>query len=199
MPRIREFNPEAVLDVALDLFWNKGYKSCSMADVVKQSGVARYGLYQAFTDKDQLYYATLKRYHQRLHDLFVKPYCGIRGDFHTLVEHFDRVLEQLEAGDRDGCFAHQAAIERGAKDDTVREIVNSIFDDTKSVYRTLIKNGVADGQIRDLPLEDLVTYVMGIQRTLIAMAKQSCSSDEKKDYVRCALHLLKPNDQQTST
>lgn len=192
MPRTREFNPEAVLDVALDLFWNKGYKACSMADVVKQSGVARYGLYQAFTDKDQLYYATLKRYHQRLHDLFVKPYCGIRGDFHTLVEHFDRVLEQLEADGREGCFAHQAAIERGAKDETVREIVNSIFDDTKCVYRALIENGVADGQIRELPVDDLVIYVMGIQRALIAMAKQSCSRDEKKEYVRCALHLLKP-------
>lgn len=192
MPRTREFNPEAVLDVALDLFWNKGYKACSMADVVKQSGVARYGLYQAFTDKDQLYYATLKRYHQRLHDFFVKPYCGSRGDFHTLVEHFDRLLEQLVNGDRDGCFAHQAAIERGAKDNMVREIVNSIFDDTKRVYRTLIENGVADGHIRKMPIDDLVTYVMGIQRALIAMTKQRCSVSERKNYVRCALKLLEP-------
>ncbi len=192
MPRTREFNPERVLDAALDLFWNKGYKCCSMADVVKQSGVARYGLYQAFTDKDQLYYATLKRYHQRLHDRFVKPFCGQRGDYHTLVEHFDRVLEQLEHGDRDGCFAHQAAIERGAEDETVREIVNSIFDDTKNTYRSLIKNGIADGHIRELPVEDLVVYVMGIQRAVIAMTKQRCSFQERQDYVRCALELLKP-------
>ena len=73
MPRSREFRPEEVLDAALELFWSKGYKACSMADVVKESGVARYGLYQAFKDKDQLYYATLKRYHQRLHDYFIKP------------------------------------------------------------------------------------------------------------------------------
>jgi len=192
MPRTREFNPEKVLDAALDLFWNKGYKACSMADVVKQSGVARYGLYQAFKDKDQLYYATLKRYHQRLHDLFVKPFCGQRGDYHTLVEHFDRVLKQLENGDREGCFAHQAAIERGADDETVREIVNSIFDDTKNTYRTLIENGIADGHIRNLPVEDLTIYVMGIQRALIAMTKQGCSVQERQDYVRCALQLLKP-------
>ncbi|WP_353412811.1 TetR/AcrR family transcriptional regulator [Arenicella sp. 4NH20-0111] len=193
MPRTREFNPEVVLDAALDLFWSKGYKACSMADVVKKSGVARYGLYQAFTDKDQLYYATLKRYHQRLHDLFVKPFCGQRGDFHTLVEHFNRVLEQLEKGERDGCFAHQAAIERGAKDEHVHKIVNCIFDDTKNTYRTLIRNGISDGHIRALPVEDLVTYVMGIQRALIAMTKQRCSVEERHDYVRCALQLLKPS------
>ena len=50
MARSREFKPETVLDAALDLFWRKGYKACSMADVVKSSGVARYGLYQTFRD-----------------------------------------------------------------------------------------------------------------------------------------------------
>ncbi len=193
MPRNREFDPNTALDAALDLFWRKGYKSCSMADVVKHSGVARYGLYQAFKDKDQLYCATLKRYHQRLHDLFVKPFCGRRGDFHTLVEHFDRVLEQLQKGERDGCFAHQAAIERGTEDENVRDIVNSIFQDTQNTYRTIIENGIADGQIRDLPVDDLALYVMGIQRALIAMTKQGCSVKERKEYVRCALDLLKPS------
>ncbi len=193
MPRTREFSPEIVLDAALELFWRKGYKACSMADVVKHSGVARYGLYQAFKDKDQLYYAALKCYHRRLHDLFVKPFCGQRGDFKTLVEHFDLILEQIDLGERDGCFAHQAAIERGPKDETVREIVNSIFEDTKRVYSRIIKNGIADGHIRDLPVEDLVSYVMGIQRALISMTKQRCSSEERRKYVQCALHLLEPS------
>jgi len=191
MPRSREFKPEEVLDAALELFWSKGYKACSMADVVKQSGVARYGLYQAFKDKDQLYYATLKRYHQRLHDYFIKPYCGQSGD-HSLSEHFDLVLQALSDGDRNGCFAHQAAIERGADDEKVRSIVSSIFEDTKMAYRLLIKNGISKGVIRSMPVEDLVTYVMGIQRALITMTKQRCSEQERRDYVRCALNLLKP-------
>ncbi len=194
MPRTREFNPNAVLDTAVELFWQKGYKACSMADVVKHSGVARYGLYQAFKDKDQLYYAALKRYHQRLMDFFVKPFCGQRAGFSTLVELFDRMLDQLENGERDGCFAHQAAIERGAKDEKVREIVNSIFSDTQRTYRTLIENGISDGQIRNLPVDDLVIFVMGIQRALLAMTKQRCELAERQNYVRCALNMLKTPD-----
>lgn len=192
MPRSREFKPEAVLDVALDLFWRKGYKACSMADVVRKSGVARYGLYQAFKDKDQLYCAALKRYQQKLHDLFIKPFCGKKADYSTLIEHFDMVLEQLETGLHDGCFAHQAAIERAGKDANVNEIVNDIFDEIKGGYRTAIKNGVADGHIRDLPIDDLVIYVMGIQRAVIAMTKQNCSFEERQHYVRCSLKLLRP-------
>lgn len=192
MARTREFQPETVLDAALDLFWRKGYKACSMADVVRKSGVARYGVYQAFKDKDQLYCATLKRYQQRVHDFFVKPLCGSRVDYQSLVEHFDRVLDQLENGEHEGCFAHQAAIERAAYDDDVREIVNCIFAENRQTYRVVLENALADGDVRPLPIEDLVTYVMGIQRALIAMTKQNCSLQERQDYVRCALTLLKP-------
>ena len=192
MKSSRDCKIDSVLDAALDLFWRKGYKSCSMADVVRKTGVARYGLYQAFRDKDQLYCATLKRYHQRLRNRFIKPSADKRSDYSVLVQHFDRVLEQLENGNNDGCFAHQAAIERGGKDDEVNQIVNDIFDETKTAYRLMVSNGINDGNIRPLPIDDLVIYVMGIQRAVIAMTKQNCSLEERQDYVRCALQLLQP-------
>ena len=192
MARPRGFKPETVLDAALDLFWRKGYKACSMADVVKNSGVARYGVYQAFKDKDQLYCATLHRYKERLRERFIKPFCSQRSDYSSLIEHFDLVLEQLEQGEHQGCFAHQAAIERAGQDQNVNDIVNSIFEESKDTYRLILKNAIADDDVRDMPVEDLVIYVMGIQRALIAMTKQNCSLKERKAYVRCSLALLKP-------
>lgn len=192
MPRTREHKPETILDAALDLFWRKGYKSCSMADVVRKSGVARYGVYQAFKDKDQLYCAALKRYQQKLREFFIGPFSRKKPDYDSLVEHFVMVIEQLEIGLHDGCFAHQAAIERASKDADVNQIVNDIFAEIKDGYRSVIENGIAAGQIRDLPADDLVIYVMGIQRALIAMTKQNCSLEERKHYVRCSLKLLQP-------
>lgn len=163
-----------------------------MADVVRKSGVARYGLYQAFKDKDQLYCATLKLYQQKLRRIFIKPFCCRKANYETLVQHFDLVLEQLETGIHDGCFAYQAAIERAGKDQEVNKIVSNIFDEIKGGYREILKNGIAEGQVRKLPVEDLVIYVMGIQRAVIAMTKQNCSIAERRDYVRCALKLLQP-------
>lgn len=192
MARPREFKPETVLDAALDLFWRKGYKACSMADVVKSSGVARYGLYQAFKDKDQLYCAALLQYKERLRERFIKPFCSRRSDFKSLVEHFDLMLEQLESVEHHGCFAHQAAIERASQDPNVDRIVSGIFEEAKDAYRLILKNALSDGEVRDQPIEDLVIYVLGIQRALIAMTKQNCSLKERQDYVRCSLALLKP-------
>jgi len=194
MARSREFKKDTVLDAALDLFWRKGYKACSMADVVKKSGVARYGLYQAFKDKDQLYCATLVRYRDKIRDMMLKPFQqeDKPADYNTLVEHFDFILEQLENGTHDGCFAHQAAIERGNLDKNVDEIVQEFFDEVEDGYRASIERGVKLGQIRDLPIDDLVSYVMGITRAIIGMSKQNCSFQERKNYIRCALELLKP-------
>jgi len=183
---------DAMLDLALELFWRKGYKACSMADVVRKTGVARYGLYQKFKDKDQLYCATLKRYHQRLRNRFIKPLSNKKSDYSVLVTHFDMILEQLESGTKDGCFAHQAAIERASENEDVNKIVTDIFDETKATYRTMISNGIEDGDIRPLNLDDLVIYVMGIQRAVIAMTKQNCSLTERRNYVKCALKLLRP-------
>ncbi len=165
-----------------------------MADVVKKTGVARYGLYQAFKDKDQLYCCTLRRYRQKLRDFLYSSFMqsNDQPDFHTLTEHFNLILDELETGEYQGCFAHQAAIERAGKDPEVDAIVSGFFKDIEDHYRALLKRSVELKQVRDLPIEDLVAYVMGIQRALIAMSKQNCSIQERRNYVRCALELMQP-------
>jgi len=193
MARNREFKPETVVDAALDLFWRKGYNACSMDDVVKKSGVARYGVYQEFKDKDQLYYATLKEYIDNVRSVVIKPFIrdAEDSDYDTLVDHFDLIMQVLEEGVYCGCYAHQAAIERGKDDPKVKQIVEDFFTEAEDVYRKTIQNGMNKDQIRKLPVEELSTYVMGIQRALIAMSKQSRPIAEQKKYVRCALELLK--------
>lgn len=193
MARSREFNPDTVLDAALDLFWRKGFKNCSMADVVKKTGVARYGLYRAFKDKDHLYCCTLRRYRQKIAELMLAPFQreDKAPDYQTLVDHFEQMLEELEKGEHQGCFAHQAAIERAGAGGEIDALIKEHFESARQHYRVAIENAIAQGQIRDLPIEDLVTYVMGIQRAVIAMSKQNCSLEERKTYVHCSMQLLK--------
>ena len=196
MVRTREFNPEAILDAALSLFWRKGYKNCCMADVVKKSGVARYGLYQVFKDKDQLYCAALKHYRRKIRERFITPFCpnqtGKKSDLNTLINIFNLMIENMAKENTASCFAHQAAIERATVDDEVNEIVTGFFNEVKDGYRVTIKNAIELGQVRDMPVEDLVIYVMGIERALVAMSKQNCTIEECKDYLRCSLALLRP-------
>lgn len=55
MARSREFNAEAVLDVATRTFWQSGYEGTSLSQLVKRTGVAPKGLYAAFGNKEALF------------------------------------------------------------------------------------------------------------------------------------------------
>lgn len=65
MGRHREFNDEAVLDSAMELFWKNGYEGTSYEDLSNATGVARPGLYRTFGNKYELYQKALHRYDEQ--------------------------------------------------------------------------------------------------------------------------------------
>lgn len=191
MARTREFNPDAVLESAVNLFWLKGYNACSIADVCEDSGVARYGLYQEFGDKDVLYRAALQRYRKMVNGI-LQNLRTPDASFAEIVGHFEFFLTLLKQGNRRGCLACQAAIERARDDPEVAAIVRDIFDDIKSACENALRNAVAAGEVRNLPLDSLTIYLLGVQRTLVTMVRSNSTYEETETYVHCALELLKP-------
>jgi TetR/AcrR family transcriptional repressor of nem operon len=41
MARPRTFDPDKVLDIALDVFWRKGFHGTSLDDITDESGLAK--------------------------------------------------------------------------------------------------------------------------------------------------------------
>ncbi|GAA4920780.1 TetR/AcrR family transcriptional regulator [Streptomyces coeruleoprunus] len=62
MARTKEFDPDAALQKALELFWRRGYEATSMADLVEHLGIGRASLYATFGNKHELYLKALDRY-----------------------------------------------------------------------------------------------------------------------------------------
>ncbi|MEX3937557.1 TetR/AcrR family transcriptional regulator [Paraburkholderia phymatum] len=93
--RPRAFDREAALRRAMDVFWAKGYDTCSMSDLVDAMGINSPSLYAAFGSKEELYREAVNLYacaeggaalrdlqaHQSVRD-------GLRAMFRTSVELF---------------------------------------------------------------------------------------------------------------
>ncbi len=60
--RPRQFDPDAVLDHALAVFWRDGYEGASINEIADATGVSKPSLYAAFGDKESLYLKALERY-----------------------------------------------------------------------------------------------------------------------------------------
>ncbi|NMO53761.1 TetR/AcrR family transcriptional regulator [Actinoplanes sp. TBRC 11911] len=66
MARTREFDTDAAITAAMDLFWSRGYEGTSIQDIVEVTGVQRGSLYAAFGSKENLYLVALDRYREFL-------------------------------------------------------------------------------------------------------------------------------------
>jgi AcrR family transcriptional regulator len=62
MARPREFDTDAALDGAINVFSGHGYEGSSAQMLVDAMGIGRQSLYAAFGDKWQLYCAAVRRY-----------------------------------------------------------------------------------------------------------------------------------------
>jgi AcrR family transcriptional regulator len=60
--RPRAFDPDAALDRAMHVFWDKGYEGASLSDLTRAMRINRPSLYAAFGNKEQLFGKVLDRY-----------------------------------------------------------------------------------------------------------------------------------------
>ena len=66
MARPRSFDPDEALDLARDVFWQKGFQGASLDDITAATGLNKPSLYAAFGDKNALFLKVLDRYHARI-------------------------------------------------------------------------------------------------------------------------------------
>lgn len=62
MSRPREFDPEAVLDAALQAFWSGGLATTSVDDLLRATGLSRSSMYQCIGSRDALMGLAVTRY-----------------------------------------------------------------------------------------------------------------------------------------
>lgn len=62
--RPREFDSEAVSDAIMRVFMRQGYAATSMDDLIRETGLARSSIYNAFGSKQQMYQTALHHYHK---------------------------------------------------------------------------------------------------------------------------------------
>lgn len=191
MARSRTFDPTEALEGALHVFWEKGYQATSVADVVKRTGVARYGLYQAFGDKDDLYRAALARYKIMVRDEMLAGLKVTGAGLDAIHAHFGKLQTAMQNGDKKGCLACLAAIERAEEDPEVAKIVTDTITEMKVAFAHALGNALSRGEVRKLPLSDLTEYLVGLQRSLATMVRSNTPTEDITNHLRCAMALLK--------
>ena len=146
--RPREFDVDAALDRALQVFWAKGYESTSLDDLCDGTGLGRSSLYAAFGDKRGLYLRALARYEagaaERVAAALARP-LPIR---EAIAAFLSRIIDEIVAGPgRRGCFIGNCAAELAREDREAAARVRHSLDRVEAQFREALAGAKTRGEI----------------------------------------------------
>jgi TetR/AcrR family transcriptional repressor of nem operon len=146
--RTKEFDPDAVLQKALELFWERGYEATSMADLVSHLGIARASIYATFGGKHELYVQALDRYVQSrdpgLVEMLSQP-GPVLPAVRALVEAY--AGESLCDARRRGCLVVNTAVELMGRDPQAARQVEGSWDTLETALTSALTRARAQGEI----------------------------------------------------
>ena len=134
--RPRNFDMDAALDRALEVFWRKGYEGASVSDLTLAMGINPPSLYAAFGNKEGLFRKALDRYTARhdgvIQELLARPKA--RDGIAALLSKTAEALTDKSsppgcllvqgiagAGDHAQCIGNELSARRAANEKMIRE------------------------------------------------------------------------------
>ena len=192
MARTKEFDPDAALRAALDLFWERGYEATSMADLVEHLGVARASIYATFGNKRDLYLKALDRYGDLVDPGLLRELSqpgpalpGVR----AVIERYAR-----EAGDdsgRRGCFIVNTAVEVAPHDPQAARRVAASWDHLETAITSALIRAQAQGELApDKDPRALARFLLVLMQGVRVVGKVQAEPRRLRDAVTQALALL---------
>ncbi|MFF9766143.1 TetR/AcrR family transcriptional regulator [Streptomyces sp. NPDC053086] len=193
MARTKEFDPEAALQSALELFWRRGYEATSMADLVAHLGIGKASLYATFGSKRELYLKALDRYEQSglapiVHELS-QPGPALPA-VRALVRRYAREAtdERLRL---QGCMVTNTAAELAPHDPAAARRVERNWDQLETLLHAALVRARSQGELpagRD-PLAVARTLLV-LMQGLRVVGKASADPARVRDAAEQALALL---------
>jgi TetR/AcrR family transcriptional regulator, transcriptional repressor for nem operon len=193
MARPKSFDEEAVLDQAIQMFWERGYEGTSLAELETHLGLGRQSLYNTFGDKHALFLKALERYREgpgaAAVAQLVAPGAGleaIRGFFRSAVETL------TGPGPRRGCFLTNTISERAGEDPEALVRCDQARQALERLFRRALTQGQKRGELPKRLDVDSTATLLSIQNYgLNVMAKTGATRPELNAAVEALFAGLK--------
>lgn len=166
MSRPAMLDHDAALGLALDLFWQRGYREVSVDDIARETGMNRHALYGRYQSKYGLALVLLERYcaegARRLHEIFhgdgtprqrLQQFLHLRDP--ECTDAFWRCML-----DR-GCFAMRMVTEMREAHPEVADLVSQWTSALLDEVTAAVREGQERGEFRrDLGADVLATTIL---------------------------------------
>ena len=192
MVRTREFDPAAALTSAMEIFAARGYKNTSIDDVVKATGVSRYGIYGTFGNKRELFEQALEKYAEHMGKAaflrLLEPDATLRD---IRVAFTDRIDHMLDCGGKSGCLLTFAAMEVAPRDKEIEAVLHRFMMRMTKAFMIGLEHAREKGETREsLDLDRASEFLTGAFFGLTVMGRSGFSRESLYGYVDSTLSAV---------
>ncbi|KFG71647.1 TetR/AcrR family transcriptional regulator [Streptomyces mutabilis] len=193
MARTKEFDPDAALQSALELFWRRGYEATSVADLVEHLGIGRASIYATFGSKHELYLKAMDRYVESRDPLLLaelsQPGPALPA-VRAVVRRFAAEATSPK-GRLNGCFVTNTAAELAPHDTAAARRVEMSWEHVETLLHSSLVRARAQGELpEDRDPHALARMLLVLLQGVRIVGKASDDPARVRDAAEQALALL---------
>ncbi|WP_265528668.1 TetR/AcrR family transcriptional regulator [Sphingomicrobium marinum] len=161
-----------IVEAAQELFWEKGYNSTSIADILSRTQLHSGSLYHFFPGKQDLLVAVLEHYRDGIEEnLLSYAWTGVDDPVERIFALLNGYRTMLVTSDyAHGCPIGNLALEISEPDPQVRELIAANFDNWVDAVETCLK-GASDRLPADTDTRALAEFILTIMEGGIMQAR----------------------------
>jgi TetR/AcrR family transcriptional regulator, transcriptional repressor for nem operon len=191
--RYKEFNSNVVLEKCITLFWERGFTSCPISEIVNRTRVNRSSLYDEFESKEGILVEGLNLYHTRYGLPKIEILEG-EGSMNQVAFDFYWSYMQSTMDRPFGCFMIHIATELADSNESVKAILDQ--------YLEAIKNGFIGAMKKRNFEESEHEFLAGQFIGLFCTAMSFClihTEEQRKNYIEKCLKVILFNKKENVT
>ncbi|GAB4151026.1 MAG: TetR/AcrR family transcriptional regulator [Cyanobacteria bacterium J069] len=189
MVRQREFDTDEVLAIAMSLFWQKGYTTTSMKDLVEATGVQPGSLYSAFGDKEKLFQQALRKYTQEFFRASMPRHRPPLECIQLWLAHLAQAM--VSDPNQKGCLIINTAMEREAHSASTIAIIEDRLDEIESFFQQNLHQAQQDGDLpATLDIDETAKSLLGSVVGMLAVARMRRDAQTLNSIAAGAIALL---------
>lgn len=190
MAGVKQFDQNDVLDRAMAVFWERGYKATSIQDVLDATGINRGSLYATFGDKKRLFLAVLDHYADKVGDPLIAELAE-PNPRRAIERMFAAIIRRTSDPSRPrGCLLTNTSLEcPGSGDDISRKIAERLGQLESAIYRVLHRAQAEGALDRAHDCRALARFFLGVAQGLNVVNKAMADPAILEDMATLAMRV----------
>ncbi|WP_041748076.1 TetR/AcrR family transcriptional regulator [Bradyrhizobium cosmicum] len=182
-----QFDDDAVINSAMDVFWRHGYSASSIDQLATAMGLSRSSLYKRFRDKDGLFEEVLSTYVERV----VRRMNSVRGD--TKRQQLEALLHEFLSREGRtvrpaGCMLARSCAEMVDLPPAGQSVARRGLARQRAVFDGILREAVANGELASTAdIDGLAWHYLGVLHAIMNLPQAGATVRELRRVIELAM------------